>query len=190
MDMTPMRICTTDSTGDPYFAWLLKKAGIGAEKPYEIMALQLHSMIFKPTHVVQMDMVRAEDGLQLRVEFMDQYGPEGSSSNRGPCTMLEFLVGLARRMSFLMGEENQPSRTPYYFWKMIQNLGLLKATDSNPHVIFLTEDAVYRVLDRAYDRDGFGGLFPLRHPNGDQRKVEIWYQMQAWLAEHCAIDVS
>jgi hypothetical protein len=28
-----------------------------------------------------------------------------------------------------------------------------------------------------------GGFFPLTHPNDDQRKVEIWYQMNAYLDE-------
>ena len=181
---------TTGSTGDPYFDWLCRKVEIGANRPYNVMAKQLHKLAFRPTRVVGTDHNRADDGLQLRVEYMTKYGPEGSSVNRGPCTMLEFLIGLARRMSFLMGDENQPSRTPYYFWRLIRNLSLLRADDGNPHTVFLTEDAVYRILDRAYDRDGTGGLFPLTNAREDQRRVEIWYQMQAWLAEHCAIDIT
>ena len=33
-------------------------------------------------------------------------------------------------------------------------------------------------------QDGFGGLFPLKHAKKDQRKVEIWYQLQNWLMEN------
>ena len=46
------------------------------------------------------------------------------------------------------------------------------------------EDAVNRVNGRMFSRDGSGGLFPLRRFDRDQRSVEIWYQMQAWLMEN------
>ena len=43
---------------------------------------------------------------------------------------------------------------------------------------------VDKLLGRDYFRDGFGGLFPLKHAKKDQRKVEIWYQLQNWLMEN------
>ena len=180
---------------DPYFDWLCNKVGIGHSgnlKPYRRMASQLHGIIFKPTAIIDTDLNRANDGLQLRVMFMERYGPKGSSENRGPCTMLEFLIGLARRMSFLMGEETQPSRTKYYFWCMINNLWLLKYDDDAYEELngeFFVEEAVNRVLNRTYANNGDGGLFPLRHSEKDQRTVEIWYQMHAWLNEHCIIEI-
>ncbi len=192
MDMTtnPMRMSTTDFIDDPYFGWLCHKVDIGGpEHPYNNMAMALHELSFRPAVVVHTDLNRANDGLRLRVDFMERYGASGSSTNRGPCTMLEFIIGLAKRMSFLMGEEDHPSKTPYYFWRIIGNLGLMRATDSNQYTMFLVEDAVNHVLDRSYEASGVGGLFPLKHPSEDQRKVEIWYQMQAWLSEHCAIDI-
>jgi hypothetical protein len=83
--------------------------------------------------------------------------------------------------------EGDKTYAEYYFWKLIENLGLSKCTDDKWYTIngdFFVEDAVYRVNDRLIGADGSGGLFPLRQPSRDQRGVEIWYQMQAWLLEN------
>lgn len=154
------------------------------------MMRHLHELIFKPTARNEMDENRAMDGLQLRVQYMERYGEGGSSTNRGPCTMLEFLVGLAKRMSFLMGEENQPSKTQEYFWHLIKNLRLIKYDDERYSELngeFFVDEAVQRVLDRTYDANGNGGLFPTRTVMADQRSMDIWMQMQAWLNEHWRI---
>ena len=49
------------------------------------------------------------------------------------------------------------------------------------------DEAVQRVLDRTYDANGNGGLFPTRTVMVDQRGMDIWMQMQAWLNEHWRI---
>ena len=188
--MTPKN--TYEADNDPYFQWLCKKVGIPAKRKYERLAKELHMLIFKPGSAIETDANRANDGLQLRVEFMERYGARGSSSNRGPCTMLEFLIGLAGRMAFIMGEEGNPLHTCYYFWQMIENLRLMKLSDDwfeEGHGDFFVQEAVDRVLYRTYDRDGRGGLFPLREPKNDQRTVEIWYQMQEWLLESGDVEV-
>ena len=79
------------------------------------------------------------------------------------------------------------SHTEFYFWRLICNLGLIKCTDDrwvNMNGEFFVDDAVYRVNERCFCADGDGGLFPLRHYERDQRGIEIWYQMQAWLMEN------
>lgn len=184
-----------DSSGfgpDLYFEWLCHKVGMGPEKRYFTLARALHEMIFEPKNVVGNDKNRAQDGLELRVEFMDRYGAQGSALNRGPCSMFEFLVGLARRMSFIMcdGEEDISAKTGHYFWKLIENLRLSKLDDERYSVLngdFFVQEAVDRVLFRTYSASGEGGLFPLKGDFGDQKCVEIWYQMNFWLGEHLEI---
>ena len=39
-------------------------------------------------------------------------------------------------------------------------------------------------INRQYEANGEGGLFPLKGVCEDQREVEIWYQMNAYLYEH------
>lgn len=182
------------STADPYFDWLCILTGIDYRVPgrnYGTLARVLHSMEFRAK--LPADSNRGMDGMQLRVEFMQMHGPYGSATNRGPCTMLELLIALARRMSFLMYGNNNRHRTEYYFWMLLNNLRLTKLTDDRWEYLngdFYVEDAVGRLLNRFYDPNGEGGLYPLRHPSCDQREVEIWYQMQAWLGENCEIDLS
>lgn len=175
-------------TSDPYFDWLCILVGVNgnySKSNYKRLVGYLHSVEFKPK--LAMDSNRGADGLQLRVEFMNEHGPWGSATNRGPCTILEFLVALAKRMSFLTYGEVNHGQTAFYFWKMIENLGLSKVNDDKWDTIngeFFVEDAVWRINERVYQADGKGGIFPLKHPSGDQRNVEIWYQMNAWLLEN------
>ena len=106
--------------------------------------------------------------------------------------MLEFFIALAKRMSFLMNGNDSKHHSEYYFWSMMRNLGLTKLTDDNWHYLngdFFIEDAIYRIQERLFEQNGNGGIFPLKHANGDQRCTEIWYQMQAWLSENCEIDL-
>ena len=172
-------------SGDPYFEWLcILVGGNTSHRGYSELLNCLHERTFRPK--MAMDANRGNDGLQLRVDFQREHGPWGSSTNRGPCSYLEFIVGLAKRMSFLMyGEDN--SYTEFYFWKIIDNLGLIRCTDpkwESANGEFFVDDAVYRINERCYSADGSGGLFPLRRYERDQRAVEIWYQMQSWLLEN------
>lgn len=180
-------------TDDPYFDWLCRKVRIAPNRMgYLNMARSLHyNYIFRPGRIT-MDKNRATDGLQLRVDFMTEHGPFGSAVNRGPCTMFEFLIALARRMSFLMGSEENPHRTAHYFWAMIGNIGIRDLSDDRweyRHGEFRVEDAVNRITDRTYETNGEGGLFPLKHLRfgDDVRNMEVWYQMQLWLGENSEI---
>lgn len=178
--------------GDPYFQWLCRRVGIPKRMPYSRLAEELHGLIFRPGDAIETDKNRANDGLQLRVIFMQRYGASGSATNRGPCTMFEFLIGLAGRMSYVMGTAENDLHTRHYFWKMIENLRLSKLTDERFEELngeFFVNEAVERLLFRTYESDGSGGLFPLKRPNKDQRRVEIWYQMQNWLLESGDVEV-
>lgn len=177
---------------DLYFDWLYRKIGSSTSRKYRKLAAELHSIKFIPSYGVDMDRNRAIDGLNLRVDFMTEYGPYGSSTNRGACTMLEFLVGITKRMAFLMGSDDHPAFMGRYFLKLIKNLGLDKLEDDVYDILngdFHTEDACYRFMNRLYDSDGKGGLFPLKHTHDDQRYVEIWYQMQAWMMENAILEM-
>ena len=173
------------SLKDPYFDWLCIMIG---NRNYMELARSLHQTKFRAK--LPADQNRGMDGMHLRVDFMERHGAYGTATNRGPCTMLEFLIAIAKHMSFLMHGNESDHRTAYYFWILIKNLGLDKCTDENWYSRngeFYVEDAVNRIIDRQYDRNGVGGLFPLRNPMQDQRGVEIWYQMHAWLGENSEI---
>lgn len=130
------------------------------------------------------DVNRAEDGLRLRERF------ESESSLRlpdlGDCCMLEFLVALSIRMDESTYDWDKPNQTSNWFWKMMFNLDLQRFDDTysdDPYDNITI--AFERINHRLYNADGTdGGLFPLRRPREDQRQVEIWYQMMAYLSEN------
>lgn len=133
---------------------------------------------------VPYDENRAEDGLRLRERF------ESESSLRlpdlGSCRILEFLVALSIRIDEATYDWDKPDQTSEWFWILIKNLGLDKFDDD------WSDDTRDRIVDafeylnqRQYNPDGTdGGLFPLERPREDQRQVEVWYQMMAYLTEN------
>ena len=131
-------------------------------------------------YLVSKDENRVEDGKELRYRFLDEEGIEDVDPNwmHLPCSMLEMMIGLAGLLSF------EADRTPHsWFWEMIQNLGLDGYNDRKHIPVREVDDILDRVIWRNYDRDGHGGLFPLRHSERDQRRIELWYQMSAYLIE-------
>ena len=128
---------------------------------------------------------RAEDGLKLRERF------ELESSLRlpdlGECNMLEFLIALAIRLNESVYDYNNPDQTSYWFWELIKNLQIDVYDDNWPFnkIHFNINQVFIRLNERLYGSNGGGGgLFPLEEPTADQRYVEIWYQMMAYLNEN------
>lgn len=131
---------------------------------------------------------RIEDGLELRQHWYRSGIDFMSNQLSKPCSVLEVIIGLAIRMEDILYEPDLPNRTNKWFWMMIRNLSLNVFDDQvylvDPSGSSESVDYILQtLLDRTYDQNGIGGLFPLaNHFRGDQRKVEIWYQMQAYLA--------
>jgi hypothetical protein len=97
--------------------------------------------------------------------------------------MLELLIILSRAAAFEMDDSASA-----WFWHFIQVLDLEhfndREYDNHPdHVQDAVARTLERVIWRTYKPDGRGGLFPLRNPNEDQRDVELWYQLNAYLLE-------
>ena len=133
---------------------------------------------------VPYDENRAEDGLRLRDTF--EHDTSTMLPDLGQCRMLEFLVALSIRLNETTYDWDKPDETSNWFWKLIFNMGLHKFDDT------YSDDAWDSIRDafgylnlRQYNADGTdGGLFPLKHPREDQRQVEVWYQMMAYLTEN------
>ena len=165
-----------------YFVWLYSQVGSVSEKrptrTYWNLAKLLYTREFAWT--VANDDNRAEDGRDLRQEFADEQQIEITEPGwmRMSCDMLELLIGLSRRLAF--EGEGEPSS---WFWHLIENLELTPYHDAmklpEPHI----NEVLDNVIWRQYEPDGRGGLFPLQHPQEDQRDVELWYQLCSYLLE-------
>lgn len=171
---------------ETYLTWLYTKVGLDKELGPRFTRWSLLRQLHKTEFVwfVPNDDNRVEDGRDLRYEFLDEFSITWVDEfwMRLGCSVLEMLVALSRRLSF--EAEGEPSD---WFWKMIDNLGLAGLTDHRyhlPHIPKQVEDVVNQLIFRTYEFDGSGGgLFPLKFPDKDQRQVEIWYQLSAYLLE-------
>jgi len=170
-----------------YFQWLYSQVGDPSIKnpnrTYWKLLLQLYKKEF--IWFVPNDDNRIEDGKALRYEFVDAADLQDVDDDwvRLGCSMFELLVGLSRRLSFQA--EGEPLD---WFWVMIKNLGLDIFTDSwmsrnEEEYNELVDVVLDRVIFRTYDADGYGGIFPLKQTDNDQRKIELWYQLSEYVLE-------
>lgn len=164
-----------------YFNWLYSLVAptrnINPARTYYLLLEQMFKKEFRWS--VPNDDNRVEDGKELRAEFLDNYGVDSSWMNEG-CSVLEMLIALARRATF-----EGDGEIDEWFWLMVENLGLRQFTDEgySDWVAEKVDVALDIFIDREYDHDGEGGLFPLHISNVDQREVEIWYQMSCYILE-------
>lgn len=141
---------------------------------------QLNSTIF--VAVVPHDENRIADAKDLRYEFLTEHEDEQGDPEwtRLPCSMLELLIVLSRALAFEMDDKPET-----WFWHLLEVLNLEQFNDReyDSHAQEVITNTVERVIWRTYEPNGDGGLFPLRNPARDQRKVELWYQLNAYLLE-------
>lgn len=170
---------------EAYFDWLYDQVSSGVDAhPAKSYVKLLQQLFFKEfVWIIGNDDNRAEDGRILRDEFMRDCSVTNVDEiwlSLG-CSMLELLIGLSRRLSY--ETEWEPLD---WFWVLIKNLHFDRYTDNR----VLPKETIDEVLDdliwRTYEPDGTGGLFPLKHASEDQRDVELWYQLNAYLLENIA----
>lgn len=190
-----------------YFDWLcgLVKGDKPGRNRLEFV-WSLHQKEF--VSILPNDDNRIEDGLKLRQRFAEENNlPEdcpckdedpceqpctNCHSNDckclyGPCSVLEMLIALAQRIEYLMQDPDEDDRTDQWFWGMIENLGLDIFPNTVPNrskKVIENGNILNTFISRQYARDGKGGLFPLRKSKVDQRGVELWYQMMAYIQEN------
>ena len=166
---------------DAYFRWLIGLIGDEyIERNYQKLLNKLYSTDY--IWELDYDKNRAADGLFLRRLFTQETGifvPDD-----GHCKMLEMMIALARKAeNDIMYDPDYGDRTGYWFWTMIQNLGLDVYDD-----YYYFEAEVDRILDifvhHRYEINGSGGAFPVRTKTRDLRKTDLWWQMNAYLEEN------
>lgn len=168
-----------------YFKWLYRQVASdrlrNPSKTYWSLFRQLFTKEF--IWLIPNDDNRIEDGKDIRYDFVMETGVEDADAAwlEMGCSMFEMLLGLSRRLAF--EAEGRPRE---WFWRLLENLDLENYNDdAYMHLTRdKTEDILERVIWRTYSADGHGGLFPLNHPRKDQTKVELWYQMNAYIQEN------
>lgn len=133
---------------------------------------------------------RASDGLQLRDNYIDE-GGAAQALPSGSCSVLEMLIGLSNRLVLETESSKWEKPVDKWFWILIDNLNLSRLLTFTPMSEQAISDniewTITNLLERNYKSNGEGGLFPLKHTNQDQRRIEIWYQMTAYIIENYQI---
>jgi hypothetical protein len=164
-----------------YFNWLELQIRDEQEKPNRTYS-DLCAIMFEKEFVwiISNDDNRIVDGLDLRVEFCySQHIRPDALRNLGPCSFLEVLIGLSRRMAFAAGGTAQG-----WAWQLLCNLELHKMSDPlGRRRANQVHDILDAVIWRTYQPDGGGGFFPLIDADDDQTKIELWYQMSEYIYE-------
>lgn len=167
-----------------YFMWLCEKIDIadeGNRLDWFCLARTLMDIEFYSN--VKDDQNRIDDAKELRAEFSQEEWSSIFDTTDTPVSVLEVLVALSIRMERdIVGEpgNDDPAK---WFWIMMDNLGISIYSDKH-----FNRPAIVRKiltwLNRQYESNGTGGIFPLNNPYGDQRNVELWSQMQQFLTEN------
>lgn len=161
-----------EAAAQRYLRWLGKQVRPDRDIEYDDLYAILHSKEF--VWIVPNDDNRISDGMDIRDNFFSKRGVLLQG-----CSVLEVIIGLSRRLAFLADGEPE-----IWAWTLICNLELRRMSG---HIGETRSDAIEEILERfiwrTYDSDGTGGLFPLANPITDQRRIELWYQMCAYVNE-------
>lgn len=171
-----------------YFRWLCELVDADNEsRSYIFLMRELFETEFsdETANLVPNDGNRITDGIELREEYLEETGNRNHLILCGPCSLLEMMIALARRIEDIVSKYDYIS----WFWEMIGNLEFLEYDDYHqvwwakgvrPERVY---DGLRRLLSRDYSYDGDGSLFPMNHAKRDMRTIEIWYQMNNYLVE-------
>lgn len=169
-----------------YLKWLVDWVG---GEDYWALFRHLHRTPFR--WVVANDENRAMDGMSLRDRFEYEEHYTDVSYPDEECSVLELLVGMASRINDIVIGIEEEDQTPRWFWEIVSNLFLQNFSSDD----FFKgggraeiSDILDMFMDRTYTFNGEGGLFPLKNTDVDQREIELWYQMSAYLDENFDIN--
>lgn len=167
---------------ETYFRWLYNKTAFVTNPTPSLTFYCLLRNLYTTEFIflVEGDGNRAQDGLDVRKEFFRETSLQKDLywTDIG-CSVLEMLIALARKAEFFSDTSMRE-----WFWIFLENLHLSHLNDAHPNVTYLTQQVMEKLLWRKYKSNGNGGIFPLSNPLEDQRNIEIWYQLHAYLNEN------
>ena len=167
---------------EEYFLWLYSLVDDKwADDPRESRVHLLRMMYNHPyIPTIGNDENRAIDGCDLRFEYQDSYILTDEAWLNLDCSFLEMTIALANRMAF---ETDQMVKD--CFWEILGNLDVAYITDDQfPDAEQDVIDAMERINQRDIQPSGLGGFFPLYTHRDDQRRIELLYQMSAYIIEN------
>lgn len=169
---------------EDYLNWLLNRVNYSGHSVGDYIYLLTYLFEREFTWSIPMDENRAKDGVGLRYEYCEEYNVDEEVFGQKPCSVLEFMIALSVNWEHeITYDFRKGDRSNKWFWLMLDNLGLLDYPDyefDGRNV----EKIVDIFLNRSYQKNGEGGMFPLKTGKMDQTRCEIWMQLQNYLIEN------
>lgn len=172
---------------EDYGYWLMERVGF-KRKRYENLLLELHYITFH--YSIGLDGNRVSDGLELREEYALENDMLDVKFKDAKCSVLEVLTALAIRIEYEYIGDPREEHPEKIFWEMIENLFNIERNwrlcgpEIDRQFVHYT---VEKWLNRGFEPDGRGSIFPLKNPDCDQTEIEIWSQMNRYLMENYPI---
>lgn len=173
---------------DDYFLWLCSLVDADMNRYSELLFI-----LFDTDFVwrLEQDESRRTEGLMLREEFYNyDRSQDWVMFLEKPCSVLEALIPIARRMNDILEGIDSSDMTRVWFWELLKNLGLNKYSNIRLEYEERESDLIDIQLilstwmNRDFDVDGTGSIFPLKVPTKDQRERTIIYQMYDYAFEN------
>ena len=161
-----------------YYIWLLNRIDFDSYEDRSKLLQYLHNKEY--VWDIWTDENRAEDGMELRAQFEKETDYLDYSPLNKPCSVLEMLIAFAERIDKDVTDEEYGA--PYWFWIMIDNLGLKDCTDD----IFdakKVNETLDKWLNRLIKNEIKTGIFPVKSGKKSDGDIDCWFQMQKWIAE-------
>lgn len=168
---------------DDYLQYLIWRGRLERMTRYGRLFDILHNIEF--VYKLERDENRDADGVSLRDDYeipYDYLEMDDEFFDRR-CSVLEMLIALAIKVDDEFIGDPAEEHPEEFFMKMIKNLGLDKFKGNRYRESDVIK-IVNRWMRREFNRDGIGSPFPVRESRQDQRKLEIWDQMNAYLSEN------
>lgn len=158
---------------DDYFKWLYEKTHLSVSYFSSIEKMFDYEFVSYIEH----DDVRMADAAGLRKEYAEYKGLSQDVVDyildSKPISVLEVLIALSERMSAEISADGDGFT---YFIDIVDNMGILAAEPNE------VPEICQEFVERLYPYCGMA--FRLNNPKEDQRDIDLWYQMQAYLIEN------
>ena len=168
----------TDGYPEDYYIWITELVNLDSHRGYS----KLVSFLFDTEFFweVALDRNRAGDGKELRFDWVmwSDYHDDDSWVDT-PCSVLEMLIALARRIRVDIMPDYDIELADW-FWKIISNMGLDRYDNSH----FNSDEICEKLCYFSEKKQHKMLIFNTKTEKSELESMDIWNQMQRWLAEN------
>lgn len=160
-----------------YLKWLIQYCKLERKRDYYKAFETLHDIPF--IFFMERDINRRNDAFVLRQKYPlpKKYDDLRSNFMYRETSVFEVLCALAIRTDSELIGESEEGHPEYFMIEMLDNLNASKCSE---------EELIYKIsrwLRRTGKRNGKDTPFPVKSQNINQKKREIWDQMNAYIHE-------